>query len=206
MKLWELLKKIFKKDLPEPYDYLPWIKVKEEEKRLARELLKDNKKYVLFSVSSRGRHKIWPEEKFSELINMLNNAYNIIPVLIGMKNEEEIVNTVIKNLNCEYVNLVGKTDLRILCGIIERCNLTISNDNGVAHLSAALDKPTLIIFGATNPKWYYPYNKKSGYIYKGYKCSPCGIKARCRDYRCMKDIKPEEVFEYLNSNFHKYLE
>ncbi len=122
-----------------------------------------------------------------------------------MENEKNIVDNVVKNLKCEHINLVGKTDLKTLCAVVDKCSLTISNDNGIAHISAALDKPTIIIFGPTNPKWFYPYNKRSGYVYKNYKCSPCGIKTSCKNNKCMENIKPEEVFEYIKTNFVQYL-
>ncbi len=70
---YEILKKLFDSNLPEPYDYLPWLKVNNKEKEIVNNLLKDiyGKKFILLSVTSRGRHKIWPEEYFSQLINMM---------------------------------------------------------------------------------------------------------------------------------------
>lgn len=203
---YEVLNYLFpKKQLYSPYEFLPWLKIDEKENLWAKKFLGDDGKYVLFSVGSRGEHKIWPKEYFTKLINMMFEKFGIIPVFVGMQEEEKIVEDITQGLNCSYANFVGKTSLRDACAIINNCCLTISNDSGLAHISAALDKPTIIIFGPTNPKWFYPYNKKSGFVFKNYKCSPCGIKTNCKDYKCMQDIKPEEVFEYIKKNFSQYI-
>ena len=195
-----------KKDVPQPTDFLPWIKVSYEEQNVAKKILnyKKDKKYIICSVSSRGEHKIWPSEHFVELIMMLAQKNDsLIFVFVGSKDDISKTNNVVKNLNnnINYINLVGLTSLKELCAILDISTLTISNDNGVAHISAALDKPTLIIFGPSNPKWFYPYNKKSGYIYKPIKCSPCGIKTYCKNNICMKLITPSEVFNYIIEKF-----
>ena len=167
-----------------------------------------NKKYIICSVGSRGKHKIWPTEYFSELITMLSKHYtNLVFVFVGSKEDEDKTNDVIKCLcKIDYINLVGQTSLKELCAVVSFSTLTISNDNGVAHVSAALDKPTLILFGPSNPKWFYPYNEKSTYIYKPTKCSPCGIKTLCKNNICMKQVIPLEVFKHIKEKFDKILQ
>lgn len=195
--------------LPKPMDFLPWIIISEQENIFAKKMLeyKDKKKYIIFSIGSRGWHKIWPKENFLELILLLiKNFKNIVPVFVGSNEEKVVVEQITKNLSYEYKDFTGNTSLRELCAIINVSTMTISNDNGVAHISAALNKPTLVLFGPSNPKWFYPYNKKSSYIYKNYKCSPCGVKTYCKDNKCMKEIKVEEVFEYVKTKFGEYLE
>jgi len=199
-----------KKSILQPEEFLPWIKISEQQKEVVKKILnyKKEKKYVVCSVSSRGEHKIWPAEYFVELITMLSKNYNdLIFVFVGSEDEVTKVNNVVKNLDnkLEYINLVGKTTLKELCGVLSMSTLTISNDNGIAHISAAIDIPTLILFGPSNYKWFYPYNKKSGYIYKPIKCSPCGIKAYCKNNICMKQITPSEVFSYISEKFSEIL-
>ncbi len=195
-----------------PKEFLPWIKITEEENFFAKKLLdfKEENKYIIFSISSRGEHKIWHYENFVSLIFKLKKSFlNIIPVFVGSNTELQVVQQATKqldNFKIPYINLTGKTTLRQLCAVVNNCVLTISNDNGVAHISAAMDKPTLILFGPSSPKWFYPYNDNSGYIYKPIKCSPCGIKTSCKNNICMKQITVEEVYNYVLEKFSKYLQ
>ncbi len=205
---YEIIKYLGGQNLPSPDDLLPWLKITNDEKKITNSAMvgfENNKNLVLFSVGSRGAHKIWPQTHYAKLINLMNERYDITPVFLGSKEESALIEKTTGEINCKSINLAGKTDLRTTLAVIDECCLVIGNDNGIVHMAAALDKPVLVIFGATNPKWYYPYNKKSKYIYKNYPCSPCGIKTFCRDYKCMKDIKPEEVFNFLRDNFENYL-
>jgi len=205
----EFLAKKENKSVPKPIDLLPWIKINKNEDEYAKKLLEfdSNKKYIFFSVGSRGQHKIWPKENFLELINLLYKKFkNLFLVFVGSKEEIDRVNWVISNLHLkEYKNFVGYTDLHQLCALLNNAAVVVSNDSGVAHISAALDRPTLVLFGPSDPTWFYPYNMKSGYIYKNLKCSPCGIKTLCKNNRCMQEITPKEVFEYIDTNFSSYL-
>lgn len=204
----EYLSKKEKKQIPTPLELLPWFKINEEQDAKAKEILNFNsdRKYVLISLGSRGTHKIWPTKNFLALINLLYRYFsNIIFIFVGSYNEQKLFKLIENDLIVEYKNLIGKITLKDLPSIVNLCSFTISNDNGIAHISAALDKPTLILFGPSNPNWFYPYNKKSGYIYKNLPCSPCGIKTFCRNNRCMNEISVNEVFDYILNNFSKIL-
>ncbi|MCS7231491.1 MAG: lipopolysaccharide heptosyltransferase II [Elusimicrobiota bacterium] len=204
----EYLSKKESKNIPLPIDMLPWIKIPLSQENKAKEILEFNeaKKYILISLGSRGSHKIWPAYNFLKLINLLKNYFgNLVFVFVGLPEEKVLFDSIKDTLEVEYKNLIGKVSLKEIPSIVNMCDIVISNDNGIAHLSAALDKPTLVLFGPSNPEWFYPYNKKSRYIYKNLKCSPCGIKTICKDNICMKEITTEEVFDCVIENFSKYL-
>lgn len=182
-----------------PLSFLPWISLTTEEIVNAKKLLNGNFKrpLVLFITTSRGRHKVWPASYFSKLINLMIKEFNITPIFLGMSGEEETVSMITRNIASYYVNLVGRTNLRMACAVISLCDFVIGNDSGLLHISSALDKPTFGIFGPTNPRWFSPYNSKSTFIYKNYECSPCGIKPNCRTYKCMWDITVDEVYNAI---------
>jgi lipopolysaccharide heptosyltransferase II len=191
--------------LSSPKNFLPWLKVSNEKKQKIKNLLNNKNNLVLFNASSRGKHKIWPYENFVELINRISKEFLITPLFVGSKEEKSLVEKIVSKTTCETVNLVGETTLNDVIAVIDECKIVIGNDSGIIHIAAALDKPVLAIFGATNPQWYYPYNDKSKFIYKKYNCSPCDIKSRCKDYKCMKNISVDEVYNFLKEHFVKYL-
>jgi len=43
-----------------------------------------------------------------------------------------------------------------LAAIIERCSLFLGHDSGISHIAAAVGTPSVLLFGATNPKIWAP--------------------------------------------------
>ncbi|MCM8830257.1 MAG: lipopolysaccharide heptosyltransferase II [Candidatus Omnitrophica bacterium] len=190
------------KFVPAPSYFLPWIHITEQEKEMANRLIKDNKKpLVLFGVGSRGQHKIWPYRNFTELINLAVKEYEFLPLFLGMKEEVELTRKVIDGITCEYIDLTGKTDLRIASALVSFCRLVIGNDSALIHIASALDIPVIGLYGPTDPIQVGPYGDKNKVILKKMPCSPCGIKTRCRVNRCMREITPEEVFNAFKELF-----
>jgi heptosyltransferase-2 len=63
------------------------------------------------------------------------------------------------------------------------------------HVAGALNVPTIAIFGSTNPVTTSPAGNKSIIVRKEVSCSPC-LKETCpTDFRCMKLISVEDVFQ-----------
>lgn len=93
------------------------------------------------------------------------------------------------------LDLMGKTSLREVCGVLKRCSLFISNDSGLMHLAAALGTPVVAIFGSTSPKWTAPLGEGHVVVTRDASCSPC-FRRECpsRTYECLEKIEVDEVF------------
>ena len=89
-----------------------------------------------------------------------------------------------------------ETNLRMMAGLINNCNLIIANDSGPMHISAALGIPTLGIFGPTDPEKHGPYSKNSAYVIKDdLFCVICN-KLECPyNHECMLQLSNEKVLE-----------
>jgi len=91
--------------------------------------------------------------------------------------------------------LTGKTDLAQAVAILSLVNLLVTNDTGPAHVAAALNRPTLVIFGPTNPLTTKPFSRAAEILRKPPYCAPCMLRDCPIDHRCMTAISPDEVFE-----------
>ncbi|MFH2070256.1 MAG: lipopolysaccharide heptosyltransferase II [Elusimicrobiota bacterium] len=196
------------KALPEPASFIPWIRLTSEEKASAKKLLNEpgvkiDRPLVLFGVTSRGAHKVWPSSNFIELINETVKKYDVIPVFLAMKEEAGMVKRVTGGLDCGFIDLTGKTDLRQACAVLSFCSLVVGNDSSLIHIACALDVPVVGLYGPTNPLQVGPYGEKSAVVFKKLKCNPCGIKTSCTDYKCMKEITPEDVNNYISAKLHR---
>ncbi|NLG36027.1 MAG: glycosyltransferase family 9 protein [Lentisphaerae bacterium] len=94
-------------------------------------------------------------------------------------------------------NWVGKTPLPLLAAVMERANLFLGNDSGLLHLAAALDVPTVSIWGPTSPGKWGPKGSSHCQIRKVERCEGCiywDYRETClHEHACMKAVEVEEV-------------
>ena len=70
----------------------------------------------------------------------------------------------------------------------------VSNDSGLMHIAAALDKPLVAIYGSSDPQHTPPMSPYAAILYLGLECSPC-FERDCPlgHLNCLKQIKAEQV-------------
>jgi heptosyltransferase-2 len=89
-------------------------------------------------------------------------------------------------------------DLRNGILAMAAASVAISNDSGLMHIAAALDTPTMGIFGPTSPYLWAPLNGLAATVQTKthLACQPCQ-RTICtmNDHRCMRDITASDVVE-----------
>lgn len=139
-----------------------------------------------------GSAKCWPPASFRTLIQKLLQEPKISILVFGDQTQRALVQDITAGFATRVVNLAGKTDLRELLAFISVCHLFITNDSGPMHIAAALQVPLLALFGSTSDLMTGPY-RTGEVIHKRVSCSPCYLRTCPLDFRCMKEITPEEV-------------
>ncbi len=153
--------------------------------------------FVTFAAGARWPTKIWPIAHFCSLAQMINREYGLKIAAIGSQGEallgDQIVNTLPDG---EALNLCGKTNLKELVAAISLSSLLVTNDSGPMHISAALGKPTVSIFGPTSPSRIAPFGQEEFFVRATLPCLEC-YSRKCDTIppRCMELVMPEAVFE-----------
>ena len=125
------------------------------------------KKFKLIGVSASTNWigKQWPGEYFTELIGRLKKEKKFRDykfIFLGSKQEKSDAELICKNFrNEEVINFVGKFNLYEIYYVLKECNLFIGNDSGLMHFSAALNVPTIGLFGPSDIRQYRPWGKKT---------------------------------------------
>ncbi len=170
-------------------------------KQLIYEKFQLNDKYLVFCPDAEyGSAKRWPTKKWITLATELSTHHHI--VIVGLDNNisEEFDNIVSKKI----INLIGKTNLVEVMEIIACSEGVVSNDSGLMHVSASLDRKTIALYGSSSPTYTPPLisNKKREIIYKDLDCSPC-FKRVCPlgHKKCLNDIKVDEVKKSVTKLF-----
>ncbi|HWN11512.1 MAG TPA: lipopolysaccharide heptosyltransferase II [Pyrinomonadaceae bacterium] len=145
------------------------------------------------SINSRAKR--WPMERYAALADRLINELGAEVLLIGSNDELEVSREVAQLMRGKAVVLTGETDLADAIAILSLVDLLVTNDTGPAHIASALGRPTLVIFGPTNPLTTRPFSEVGEIVRHPPDCAPCMLRDCPIDHRCMTAISPEEVFE-----------
>ena len=138
--------------------------------------------------------KRWLPDGFAAVArHFLGQGYPVL--LAGAPNEAEECRRIAAAAPGAVV-LAGLTSLAELAALIRRSAIAVTNDSGPLHLTTALGRPTVTLFGPTNPVWVGPYRRPEAILRAGVACSPCYFRdlARCQhDHACMRGLTPERV-------------
>ncbi|MEJ7594886.1 MAG: glycosyltransferase family 9 protein, partial [Planctomycetaceae bacterium] len=107
---------------------------------------------IVMIPNSRGPHKDW--KGFPELTTALLNTSNC-PVVVWDSHIRW--NDPPLDSPEKFVNLTQKTSLLQLIELLRGASLVVANDSGPLHIAAALGRPTLGLFGPTDPCRFGPY-------------------------------------------------
>ncbi|HYO91319.1 MAG TPA: lipopolysaccharide heptosyltransferase II [Pyrinomonadaceae bacterium] len=174
--------------------------VSEERKRDALQMLsqygskRGRKLIALCPGSTNSRAKRWPAERFAALADRLVEEMKADVLLIGSRDEMQVSQEVARLMTHEPVMLTGETDLAQLTAALSVVDLLVTNDTGPAHIAAALGRPTLVIFGPTDPRTTRPFSASAEVVRRPPDCAPCMLRDCPIDHRCMTGISHEEVY------------
>lgn len=117
--------------------------------------------------------RFWSKKNWAILIQQIQTHIpHVHIVLTGTKFEESSIQDLLEQLPKSSQSLIINTccqlNLNQLAYLLEKVNLTISNDTGVMHLSASMNTPTIWLFWPNLPNRFWPYPPKyHTALYKG---------------------------------------
>ena len=140
------------------------------------------------------RAKRWPTDRYASLGDRIIKETGANVALIGSRDEMDVALEVGEQMIEQPLMLAGRTDLAQVVAILSVADLLVTNDTGPAHIASALDCPTLVIFGPTNPATTRPFSSAGRIISHPPDCAPCMLRDCPIDHRCMTAISTSEVF------------
>lgn len=148
-----------------------------------------------------GEAKRWPAEHYAKVAEVkIRAGWQVW--LFGSKNDhpggEDIRDRLIPGLREEVVNLAGETSLAEAIDLMSAAAAVVSNDSGLMHVAAALNRPLVGVYGSTSPQFTPPLADQVEIVRLGLDCSPC-FERTCRygHYNCLRELKPRPVLEAL---------
>lgn len=143
-----------------------------------------------------GSAKCWLPERFREVTERLLADPNVYIIYFGDMTTVSWIKEICQGLPPRVINLSGMTSLRELAGLIAQCHVLLTNDSGPMHIADAIGTPVVALFGSTSEIITGPY-RNGTVIHKHVECSPCYQRTCPIDFRCMKKIEADEVFQAI---------
>jgi heptosyltransferase II len=157
-----------------------------------------------------GGAKRWPPDRFAAVARVLESE-GIRSVLVGSAADVPTGRQVesASRGDTSIVNVIGRTDLAQLAGLLSMARALVSNDSGAMHLGAALGVPVVAVFGPTDERVTAPHvprrSAESGtaeasdvptaVLTSAVWCRPCMLRECPIDHRCMRRISVETVLD-----------
>ncbi len=142
--------------------------------------------------------KHWTPHGFAAVARRLSET-GYLPIFIGSKAEQPL-NSAIHAEAPGSTDFTGQTTLADAVALIRRAAVVVTNDSGLMHVSAALGKPTVSIFGPTNPVHVGPYGQPASVVRLDLPCSPCNFRRliQCPNgHACMRDLTVDMVMDRI---------
>lgn len=145
----------------------------------------DADQYAVFLHATTRDDKHWPEANWRELIGLLNNAGIRIKLPWGAPYEEARARRLANGFS--YVDVLPRMTLGEVARVLAGAKFVVSVDTGLSHLTAALDRPNITLYGPTDPGLIGGYGKNQ---------------VACRsESENLSDLRSSTVLESINCNF-----
>jgi heptosyltransferase-2 len=140
-----------------------------------------------------GGAKRWPSGSFAGVVDGLAHD-DVMSVLIGSPGDRSAGLEVLAASASRPLDLVGRTDLRVLGGVLANCRGLVSNDSGAMHFAAAIGLAVTAMFGPTEEWATRPLGRiPPAVLIHDVWCRPCMLRECPIDHRCMRGITVDRV-------------
>ena len=143
-----------------------------------------------------GPAKQWPVEHYAALARFAQQQGFAVAVL-GAPRDTPAGDAIAAQAP-GALDLCGKTRLHDAIVLLASASGAVSNDSGLMHVAAALGRPTVGLYGSTDPRHTPPAAHRSATIWLQLDCSPC-FQRTCPlgHLNCLRRIAPEQAWAQL---------
>ena len=155
--------------------------------------------FVLIHPAAAFATKQWSAENFARTSEFLAGL-GIRSVAIAAKNETAVLQAM---RSASRVPVITFDDLTLpeITALASRAGIFVGNDSGIAHISAAVGTPTVVVFGSSNRDHWRPWtDAPNEIVFREFACQPCSGYT-CEAFgtpNCILTIEPEQVFAAIS--------
>ena len=162
-------------------------------------LYSDSSVLVLCPGAEYGPAKRWPTQYYAKVAqHWLEKGGQVW--LFGSHKDQPVTAELNKLTNDCCVDLAGRTSLGEAIDLMSLADYVVSNDSGLMHVAASLQRPLVALYGSSDPGFTPPLNDDAHILRLGLDCSPC-FKRECPlgHLDCLNKLEPARVIEILDT-------
>jgi heptosyltransferase-2 len=146
-----------------------------------------------------GPAKRWPPKYFADVADRLHGA-GWQTWIFGSAKDKSLGDEIQNFMNTPSENLCGKTSMGQAIDLMAVSRLVITNDSGLMHVAAALDRPTFAIYGSSTAVYTPPLSDKAEVVSLNLECSPC-FKRECPlgHTNCLNNLTPDLIWQQIGA-------
>lgn len=118
--------------------------------------LRAGEPYAVLQPGGRMESMRWPIANFAEIARWLRNTHGVHSVVNLGRRDEQLAAAVHSTMSSDAI-VIDSFGARELIALLSGARLFFGNDSGPAHIAAALRKPCVVIFAATDPAEWHPW-------------------------------------------------
>lgn len=150
---------------------------------------------VLCPGAEFGPAKRWPEMRYAEVaLHFIHQGWQVW--LLGSAKDQPIATAIQMATQQQCCDFTGKTNLGEAIHLLAQSQQVISNDSGLMHIAAALQRPLVVVYGSSSPQFTPPLAEKVKVVSLHLSCSPC-FKRECplQHLNCLRELKADLVLQ-----------
>lgn len=158
---------------------------------------------ILCPGAEYGPAKRWPEAYYAEVAaQKIAQGWQVW--LMGSAKDQPVAETICQLLpevaQPRARNLAGATSLGEAIALMACADLVLTNDSGLIHTAAALQRPLVVVYGSTSPEFTPPLAEKVRIESIAIECSPC-FQRECPKVhlKCLRELQPAQVLAAIDT-------
>ena len=140
-----------------------------------------------------GAAKKWPEAYYAAVaLEWLSQGWQVW--LFGSANDEPVCDSINAQAHGQCENLAGRTRLEDAIDLLAVASFVVTNDSGLMHIAAALQRPMVAIYGSSDPGFTPPLSETAQVERLELDCSPC-FQRECPlgHLNCLNELPPARI-------------
>ncbi len=157
------------------------IKLEPREEDIAelRRFVGASRRVLLVHPGSRSPMRVWPAERFAEVIDFAQDELDTQVVLIGGPTDAAIVAAIRAAVRTHLYALPGSMPIRRLAALARVSHAMLCHDSGPMHVAAAVGTPVIAIYGSQNATLFQPMGTGHTIIQPPLPCLTCVAPGTC---------------------------